>query len=193
MANVFTDEDLLFPVYCTACKAHTPKADSDAGLGLCADCVAKAAKDAAQAQSQAAADQARAAHARYHTDTGMGACDKCQSKNIRQFDVHDSRSANNAGTAVGGAAVAGTYATATGAAAAAPVALSGCLIAALIGIIFLPCVVLMFIFAAPFLLIGLAVLGVLGVAVAALLAALMTKKKVGTSRECLNCGHRWPV
>lgn len=42
MPSMFTDEDNLYPVYCTKCKAHTPRAVSNANNGLCANCVAPA-------------------------------------------------------------------------------------------------------------------------------------------------------
>lgn len=38
VTEAFTDEDVMFPVYCTTCRAHTPRSVSDANHGLCEAC-----------------------------------------------------------------------------------------------------------------------------------------------------------
>lgn len=44
---VFTDADLMQPVYCIGCLQHIPQAVSNAGRGLCPDCLAKISGTAA--------------------------------------------------------------------------------------------------------------------------------------------------
>lgn len=190
----FTDEDRLFPVYCTRCRAHVPRAVSDASGGLCEDCqlqdVAAADQAIADAQKQAAQD----AYNRYHTDAHMGACDKCGSKNLRQFDVYNKNQANTATIGAAGAAAAGAVGAGAGLGVLGAFAgTTGCFVIGLMALIFLPCLILIAIFAAPLLLIALGLGFVATAGVVILVAAQMTKKKIGTSRECLNCGHRWPV
>jgi hypothetical protein len=192
MSQVFTDEDNLFPIYCVSCKAHTPRLFSDQNQGRCEACVFNDAAKVAQAHKDATAAQAKAAYERYHTDTRMGECSNCRSRNIRQFDVLDARQSNATTAAVAGTAVAGASAGDFGLGllgASAPIIFFGCLFA----VIFLPCLVLLAIFAFPFFLLGAALVLVLVIGIAFFVIPNMSKKKVGTSRECLNCGHRWPV
>lgn len=88
---LFTPDDQIYPVYCTQCRAHIPRAVSNAGHGLCPSCIqanqAAAVASAAQAQAAQAAQaqaQQQQRHALYHTNTGMGLCPQCSSPNIVQ-------------------------------------------------------------------------------------------------------------
>ncbi|MEQ1822853.1 MAG: LITAF-like zinc ribbon domain-containing protein [Fimbriimonadaceae bacterium] len=91
----FTDEDRMFPVYCVTCKAHVPRAMSNANSGMCPTCQAtqvqlqatQQAQAAAQAQANQAALAAQQAHAQsvFAVRTGIGACPKCNSQNLTPF------------------------------------------------------------------------------------------------------------
>lgn len=82
----FSQDDILFPVYCVNCKTHIPKQVSNAGGGWCPVCIGRQHAQAVQnAQAAQAAQQAHAA-ALYSTVTGLGYCPQCQSTNIVQFD-----------------------------------------------------------------------------------------------------------
>lgn len=92
----FSQDDVLFPIYCTQCRSHIPRDISDLGKGLCPDCISAnvvamqalaLAKQQAQQQRQA---QQQAAKAALHAvDTGLGRCPVCGSTNLsKDFDFH---------------------------------------------------------------------------------------------------------
>ena len=92
-AFVFTDEDTLFPVWCTQCRQQIPRAVSNANQGICPKCVRgnQVAQQATlQAQQVALASQQQAnlqqQQAIFSANTGMGKCPQCGSTNIYQFD-----------------------------------------------------------------------------------------------------------
>jgi len=87
--QIFTQDDVMFPVYCTSCRTHIPRSVSNANNGLCVSCAqAQAASNALQMQSQAqaaAVAQAQAVAAQqaiWARDTGNGICPNCRSRNI---------------------------------------------------------------------------------------------------------------
>ena len=82
----YTQDDLMQPVYCTVCRQHIPKAISNAGSGVCPDCVASANAAAASTAAQQAALQQQAQQAHFNLQTGMGKCPQCQSTNIAEFE-----------------------------------------------------------------------------------------------------------
>jgi hypothetical protein len=77
----------MFPVYCTSCRAHIPKAISNLNQGLCPGCVANQAQAVAAAQQQAAHQAAAHQQAIYQTNTGLGACSRCGSPNLTD-EIH---------------------------------------------------------------------------------------------------------
>ena len=79
---IFTQHDQMFPVYCTSCRTHIPRAVSNANNGLCVSCAqAQAASNALQIQSQAQAAVA-SQQALWAVDTGQGICPNCKSRNV---------------------------------------------------------------------------------------------------------------
>jgi len=76
----------MFPVYCTVCRAHIPKALSTANGGPCDVCLIAqqqaAATAAANAQAAAAAMLAAQQKQIFNTNTGKGHCPRCNSTNL---------------------------------------------------------------------------------------------------------------
>jgi len=77
----FSEQDRLNPVYCRSCRKQIPRAVSDAQQGVCNEC--SAAQAQAQNVQQTAQEQARLQV--FNTDTGVGPCPVCSSRNVVQF------------------------------------------------------------------------------------------------------------
>ncbi len=105
-AYQFTDDDRFYPIYCTQCKAHIPKAVSNSGGGICPPCHQVATTLVAQQQANIQQRAQMVAHARFHTNTGRGKCPQCQALNINQFQVQQSN--NTGGILIVGFAFLGT-------------------------------------------------------------------------------------
>jgi len=88
----FTEEDEFGPRYCRDCGRQTPAALLKAQDGLCNECKAAHEREAQRKAAEAAALEKAEAERReaeraavYSTDTGMGQCPACGSRNISQF------------------------------------------------------------------------------------------------------------
>lgn len=159
----FSQEDQMFPVYCTDCRAHIPKIISNQNGGLCPTCLAKTTlqfqqRVVSQMQAQAQAQTAQKAQqqALFDKNTGLGKCPQCQSTNIVQFDnkVENQGQANAFG-------ITGLVCIAVG-------AITFCV--------------------GGFLLVGLGIFFLLGATISS-----FQKQKINTSRQCEHCGYRWQV
>lgn len=81
----FSPDDQMNPVYCVRCRAHVPRAVSNANGGVCSQCYALATT---LAQQQIAAHQQLAVQrqqAQFNLNSGLGSCPQCSSTNVQQI------------------------------------------------------------------------------------------------------------
>lgn len=83
---VFTQDDLMQPVYCIQCRAHIPRAVSNANKGVCGSCLSAPTPQVSPLSLQAVIPpQQVAMQQAIATNFGLGRCPICGSSQVNEY------------------------------------------------------------------------------------------------------------